>query len=86
MSKKIILVGDSTSHGGSVISGSSTHTISGKAIARQGDLVSCPKHGDNKIIEGEANYLIDGIPVGLDGHSTECGAVLIGSTSAYVGD
>lgn len=42
MPLKIIVVGDSTSHGGKVISGSPTHDIGGKAIARLGDQVSCP--------------------------------------------
>lgn len=34
MSLKIITVGDSTDHGGKVISGSPTHDVDGKAIAR----------------------------------------------------
>ncbi len=43
MALKIIVVGDSTSHGGRVISGSGTHTINNKAIARLHDLVDCPE-------------------------------------------
>lgn len=80
MAKKIIVVGDSTDHGGKVISGSPKDTIMGKRIARMGDLVDCPQrypnkkpHGVNKIIEGDSTYLIEGIPVALEGHKTECG-------------
>jgi len=43
MAKKIIVVGDSTDHGGKVISGSPKDTIMGKRIARMGDLVDCPQ-------------------------------------------
>jgi uncharacterized Zn-binding protein involved in type VI secretion len=43
MSLKIITVGDKTDHGGTVISGSSTHDIHGQAIARLGDKVDCPQ-------------------------------------------
>ncbi|OMG70614.1 hypothetical protein BW685_25365 [Burkholderia ubonensis] len=38
MALPIIVVGDMTSHGGRVISGSDIHTIGGKAIARLHDL------------------------------------------------
>jgi uncharacterized Zn-binding protein involved in type VI secretion len=57
MPLKIITVGDKTDHGGTVISGSPTHDIHGRAIARLGDKVDCPQsypggkpHGVNKII------------------------------------
>ena len=92
MAKKIIVVGDDTSHGGKVKTGSFDRKIDGKSIARLGDLVDCPQkypnkkpHGVNKIIEGSSSYLIDGIPVALEGHHTECGCTLIGSMSATVG-
>lgn len=93
MSRKIIVVGDTTTHGGKVISGAAAHTIDGRPIARIGDRVDCPKkypggkpHGVNKIIEGEAGYCIEGSPVALDGHHTECGCALIGSVASSVGD
>jgi len=53
----IIVVGDSTDHGGKVISGSPLHDVDGKPIARLGDPVDCPQqypggkpHGVNKIV------------------------------------
>lgn len=39
----VIRLGDSTDHGGKVISASSTTIIQGKPLARIGDMVSCPK-------------------------------------------
>lgn len=93
MPRKIIVQGDTTSHGGTVISGSGKHSIDGRPIARKGDKVDCPKrypdgspHGVNAIIEGDDGYTLDGIPVALEGHRTECGCTLIGTVSATVGD
>lgn len=92
MSLNIITAGDTTTHGGRVISGSPTHHIAGKPIARVGDLVDCPQHypggaphGVNQIIEGHATFIVNGIPVALEGHKTECGCALIGSLPATVG-
>lgn len=92
MSKKIIVVGDGTTHGGKVISGSPTQSIEGRAVARLGDLVDCPQqypggkpHGVNKIIEGEGSCLVEGVPVALQGHRTECGCALIGSVASSIG-
>jgi len=92
MARKIIVVGDSTDHGGVVVSGSPSQTIRGKPIARLGDMVDCPQkypnkapHGVNPIVEGDSTYLIDGIPVALHGHKTACGCSLIGSVPATSG-
>lgn len=65
----VIRLGDSTDHGGKVISASSTTIIQGKPLAHIGDMVSCPKkdHGVNPIIEGEPTFLDQGKVVELDG-------------------
>ena len=91
MEKKVIVVGDPTTHGGQVISGSLTQKIEGKPVARLGDLVNCPlfypggkPHGVNKIIEGEPGCMVDGLPIALEGHKTECGCALIGTVSSTV--
>ncbi|MGJ7918300.1 PAAR domain-containing protein [Massilia sp. LXY-6] len=92
MSLKIITVGDKTDHGGTVISGSPNHDIRGKAIARLGDKVDCPQpypggkpHGVNKIITAHDTLTVDGVPVAVEGCTTECGCKLIGSLPATVG-
>lgn len=91
MSLKIITVGDSTDHGGKVISGSPNREIGGKAIARLNDQVSCPQfypggapHGVNKIITAHDTVTVDDIPVAVEGCKTECGCSLIGSSNATV--
>jgi uncharacterized Zn-binding protein involved in type VI secretion len=92
MPLKIIVVGDSTNHGGKVISGSPTHDIGGKAIARLGDQVSCPQvypggkpHGVNRIVTAHETLTAGGKPVAVHGCKTECGCMLIGRVNATVG-
>ncbi|MGU7780922.1 PAAR domain-containing protein [Burkholderia sp. PU8-34] len=93
MALKIIVIGDGTSHGGRVITGSNTHMIGDKGIARLFDLVDCPQkypdgrpHGINKIVEAHPTFTIGGERVALHGHRTECGCTLIGSGTASIGD
>ena len=55
MSRKIILVGDRTSHGGVVLQGSHSMVIGGKNVALIGDMVSCPQcKGNYPIAEGSS--------------------------------
>ena len=77
--KRVIRLGDPTTHGGTVVSASPTVIINGKPVARLGDSVTCPLpgHGVVTIIEGDPNWLVDGRPVALEGHKTSCGAALI---------
>ncbi|WP_414501988.1 PAAR domain-containing protein [Zymobacter sp. IVIA_5232.4 C2] len=81
--KGIIVLGDLTTHGGTVISAQSTYTVGGKPVACMGDKIACPLHGINLIIEGESSMLINGKPVALDGHRCACGCQLIASTSTH---
>lgn len=89
MPLKIITVGDKTDHGGTVISGSPTHRVHGRAVARLGDSVDCPKsypggkpHGVNKIVDGHPTLTANGRPMAVEGCKTECGCKLIGSLPA----
>lgn len=77
MHRNIVLVGDPTTHGGRVMTGSETDTIDGRAIARMGDLVDCPLHGVGPIIEGDTHTLLEGRPMALEGHRAECGCRLL---------
>ncbi|SFN16120.1 Zn-binding Pro-Ala-Ala-Arg (PAAR) domain-containing protein, incolved in TypeVI secretion [Formivibrio citricus] len=84
--KRVIRLGDPTSHGGVVVSASPLTPVFGVPVARLGDMVSCPipGHGTCPIVEGDASWIVDGRPVALEGHKTACGAGLI-STIAEVG-
>ncbi|EJN00462.1 PAAR domain-containing protein [Herbaspirillum sp. YR522] len=79
MSQPVIILGDKTSHGGSVLEGSAQTLVGGKRVARVGDKVSCPIHGSNSIASGDSTTLVDGAPVARDGDKASCGAVLIAS-------
>jgi len=67
----LIYVGDDTSHGGKVLTGSSRITLDGRGAARKTDRVSCPKCGENEIGEGNEHI--------LHGNKTRCGAILLAS-------
>lgn len=77
--KRVIRLGDPTSHGGVVVSASPTTVINGKPVARVGDTVTCPikGHGTVVIVEGDSSWSVDGRAVALEGHKTSCGASLI---------
>lgn len=78
----VIVIGDKTTHGGTVLQGSHSMTAGGKNIALQGDLVSCPKcKGNYPIAEGSSKMSADGKGVALEGMKTTCGAELIASQS-----
>ncbi|OCG21367.1 MULTISPECIES: PAAR domain-containing protein [unclassified Gilliamella] len=86
MGKSVVRLGDPTTHGGSVISASSTTIIEGKTVALIGDLVSCPKkgHGINKIIEGAKTSFSDGKAVVLDQCLCECGCKVVATISSSI--
>lgn len=81
MSRPFIVMGDRTTHGGTVISADLTSTIHGKAMARVGDSVVCPKCKGVFRITTCADDMFDGGGLGYARHmdSTDCGARLIAS-------
>ena len=81
MFKGLVLLGDKTTHGGSVISASSTMIVNGKKVALIGDKVSCPipGHGTNPIVEGSSEWISDGKAVVIDGCRCQCGCQVISS-------
>lgn len=89
MSRPFIVVGDRTSHGGVVISGSESTEVDGKPVARVGDRVTCPKKGHGSvttIVTGDVTAIIDGRPLARHGDKTACGAMLISSQMIAVVD
>ncbi|QBG94301.1 PAAR domain-containing protein [Xanthomonas oryzae] len=72
-----IVVGDSTSGGGRVITGSGETEVEGLPVARVGDKATCPKHkGVFAIVEGDLTIMVDGQPVALDGAHLACGCTV----------
>jgi uncharacterized Zn-binding protein involved in type VI secretion len=82
MSIPFIVVGDRTDHGGTVVSGSPVTDAAGRAVARVGDRVTCPRRGHGGttvIVSGDPTCVIDGRPAARHGDRTACGAILIAS-------
>lgn len=82
----VIRLGDSTSHGGKVVSVTAAHfTVGGIAVARAGDTCSCPIKGHDNctIAEGDPHHVVDGVAIAYEGHKTSCGATLMATTKNF---
>lgn len=79
MPKGLVLLGDKTTHGGQVTTATSTHDVHGKLVALVGDLVSCPAHGVNAIVEGCTGWSEEGRALVVDGCRSACGSQVISS-------
>lgn len=80
--RQIIRVGDTTSHGGTVLEGFANYNIHGRNAAGVGHKVHCPKcKGDFVIIEGSPTNTCMGVPISTEGMLTPCGATLIASVT-----
>ncbi len=70
-------VGDTSSHGGFITSGSSTCTANGLGIARSGDTHSCPIRGHGvTALTGGSSAKVNGQAIVRIGDSAGCGAVI----------
>ena len=76
---RIVCLGDDTTHGGKVITASSTMFINGIQVALVGDLVSCPEHGVNPIKEGDPGASENGVNVVVNNCACSCGCKVISS-------
>lgn len=78
--RPITRVGDTTTHGGTVLEGFSSYDLLGRFAAGIGHLVACPQcKGNFPIIEGVASFTVENTPVAVQGMRTACGAELIAS-------
>ncbi|KAB7767066.1 PAAR domain-containing protein [Xanthomonas maliensis] len=85
MPKNFIVVGDPTSSGGHVISGSPVTDIDGKPLARVGDRALCRKHNGNfAIVGGNLTIMMDGQAVALHGDYLACGCQVLSSKQSRV--
>lgn len=73
----IVRLNDTSSHGGSVVTAASKTYAEQQLIARIGDILNCPIHGPNPIVEGSPDTYVEGSPVARHGDYTACGAALI---------
>ena len=79
VSKQIAIIGDITTTGGRIISGSADSFNANQSIACIGDYASCPKcQSTGKIIEGTYNFIVAGKPAAYDGCIVACKCSPIG--------
>jgi len=79
MIKRIAIIGDATTTGGHIITGSGTSFCEISSVALLGDLAYCPKcKGTGEIIEAAKNFVIDGKPAAYDGCIIACGCKPVG--------
>lgn len=81
MFRGFVLLGDSTTHDGVVISATSTMFVQGQPVALVGDEVRCPLpgHGVNRIVEGCPDWSEGDRAMVVNGCRSECGCQVISS-------
>ena len=83
---QVARLGDSSDHGGSIISSASKTYVNGILVARIGDLHSCPipGHGVTAITSGSSNFKCEGQVTAVVGSVCGCGATISsGSTNTF---
>jgi len=83
MMPKVARIGDTHSHGGTIITGSPDHFDQGKAVARIGDSAICVAHGTVTIVSGSGTTKVNGIPVARIGDSLSCGSAISSGSSQW---
>jgi len=80
-------LGDSSSHGGRIITAATRTKVNGIPVARMGDLHVCPipGHGVTPIVTGSATTLTEGRPNARIGDRAACGAVIIAGSPNTIG-
>ena len=87
MGKPIACLGDTSSHGGKIVTASGVLSVMGIPVARVGDAFDCPKHGRQTIVTGSSTHMDEGKQVAHIGSQISCGAVITtGNNNFTVGD
>lgn len=85
MARTLIVVGDATTGGGRVITGSPATDIEGKPVARVSDKATCPKHQVvASIVSGDTTLVFEGQPAAREGDKLSCGCSLIAGQQSRV--
>ena len=75
------VVGDRLTHNAVIVTGSGTRRVNGQQVARLGDMVACPIHGRNPIIQVLPNMpYTDGRLTAHQTAKSACGAVVLPSS------
>lgn len=86
MAEAVARLGDTSSHGGAIVTAASKTVVEGAPVARVGDLLLCPLHGLNAIVTGSPKFFCEGAEVARGGSLCACGAAIIGgATKTFCG-
>ncbi len=84
MGSNIALLGDTSTHGGTIVTASSKMYVQDKKVARVTDILDCPIHGHSEILDGSPRFRCADQSVARSGSHTACGAIIIGSGTVLV--
>lgn len=84
--RRAVLIGDTSTHGGTMISASSSYTVSGRKACLDGDLHACPKrkHGITPV-SASGSATCGGRRMVVTGDKAGCGCTVIGTGTAVIG-
>lgn len=79
----IARLGDTSSHGGTIITCAAVTRVEGQLVARVTDLHSCPipGHGITPIVNGSGNFKTEGQITAVYGSQAGCGAIIMPSST-----
>lgn len=77
MNQRFILVGDTTTHGGTIVQGIYTHTVDRDPMVVTGHKFQCPECGRDATLIGSSHVTVDGQRRVLHGDKATCGATVI---------
>lgn len=87
MSYPVSRIGDTSDHGGQIITGSTNLQIENIPVARVGDTLDCTRHGKNPIITSMVMHTEDdGKPLAHIGSKTQCGATITTGNALFTVD
>ncbi|TDR28942.1 PAAR domain-containing protein [Hydromonas duriensis] len=85
MAYPVSKVGDTSDHGGAIVTGSSLFQVNGVPVARIGDILACPTHGNNPIESSLAAHAQDeGKQLAHIGSKTQCGATITTGDASFM--
>jgi len=76
MAQPIARLGDTSSHGGQIISASGNVFCDGAQVARHGDILQCPAHGAQPINSISGGVSVNGRRILTVGAVANCGATI----------
>lgn len=83
MMPTIVRKGDTSDHGGAVVTGSDNWDCMGQPIARLGDILDCPIHGPNPIVTASGKHDCNARGIARTGDKAACGASLIAGQAKW---